>query len=258
MWSNHLSLKRFNSLDFSDFYKSINQDAEICATYGVNGITIQENKSTDPLKFTFTKKVWQQIKTGQMWGILHTHLKSCEDILSPSDIFIADTYGVDIACYALGSEEWDFFSPHCPHPYPLLLKRFNERPYEMFRSDCYRYIENLFSYHGELIPRIPRESDYYLSDSDFRLGNLSSKAGWIPTNRDLPVSLLVMQINNNYHFGLKTGNYILTFTRKGIRRFKFTQYEAYIIKKYRLTAGISTELQDDLLMTGSSIFAHQL
>jgi hypothetical protein len=232
-------LELFKQLDFTKFKNTENYSKEVVGIWNSKGdVEIIENTSNKPYTFTLTSSVRKNIANGEVMGIIHSHLPSDIVDLSPLDIRLADGYGVDIASHLIGSNLYDYYSPYLHHPYPLFadLNTFQNRRYEEYRSDCYKFIENIFCFIGYPLPLIKRSPWMFSYDSGFSLGKLSNISGWEPIVDESIVTgdLLILKFDTeSHHFGLMLKDKVVTFTNKGIRLFSSKFTERYITHVFR-------------------------
>jgi hypothetical protein len=224
-------LEIFKQLDLTKFKVSENYDKEVIGIWDKSGyVELVENVSEKPRTFALDLGTRQRIANGEVMGIIHSHLPDDDVDLSHLDIRMADSYAVDIASHLVGSDLYDYYSPHLHHPYPLFtdLSTFQNRRYEEYRSDCYKFIENIFCFIGHPLPLVKRSHWMFAYDSDFTLGELADITGWLPRVGESIVTgdLLILKFNTeSHHFGLMLNDKVVTFTSKGIRLFslKFAQ-----------------------------------
>lgn len=236
-------LDLFKTLDLSDFTRNLNDYREMVYVWDEKGkLDIVPNISTQQTTFALDTQTRQAIKDNKIIGVIHSHLPGMLPDLSRSDIGVADSYGIDIACYHMESGNIDYFSPYLHHPYPLYadLRKFEDRRYEEYRSDCYRFIENCLSYTGYHLPKVYRRGSMYQYDENFSLGNISIASGWLPIeNHDSALlqngDLLILRFDTeSHHFGLFIEGKVLTFGRKGARCFARKYIDKYTTHAYRL------------------------
>jgi len=235
------SLKRFNELNLTEFYKNLNSETEVCGVWDKHGeIFLYPNLASQPEKqFTFSSKVWAKLKSREYVGIIHSHLKNHPTFLSSQDINIADTLACDVACYHVESKIWDFFSPLVPHSYPLSnddwagFNSLKSIKYEAYRCDCYRFIEYCFLCIGYRLPTIPRDTSYY---SQLPIEQKLKSSGWQVKNGDIlrTSDMVVMNINGLNHFALIIGQNGLTFTSGGIKSLSFRTINKYTTATFEL------------------------
>lgn len=234
-------LKLFKQLNLTEFKDSENCNKEVIGIWDKQGcVEIVRNTSDKPHTFALDletrNRVWH---SGEVIGIIHSHLPGDDVDLSHLDIRMADSYAVDIASHLLGTDLYDYYSPHLHHPYPLLadLSTFENRRYEEYRSDCYKFIENIFCFIGYPLPLIKRSPWMFAYDSDFSLGKLTDISGWEPRVGESIITgdLLILKFDTeSHHFGLMLKDKVVTFTSKGIRLFSLKFAEKYTTRVYRL------------------------
>lgn len=233
-------LELFKQLDLTKFKDSENFDKEIVGIWDKSGcVELVENVSDKPYTFTLDLGTRKRIASGEVMGIIHSHLPGDDVDLSHLDIRMADSYAVDIASHLVGTDLYDYYSPYLHYPYPLFadLSTFQDRRYEEYRSDCYKFIENIFCFIGYPIPLIKRSPWMFTYDSDFSLGKLTDVSGWELCIDESIVTgnLLILKFDTeSHHFGLVLKDKVVTFTSKGIRLFSLNFAEKYTTGVYRL------------------------
>jgi hypothetical protein len=232
-------LEVFKQLDLTKFKDSENKDREVVGIWDKSGcVELVENVSDKPHTFALNLGTRRRIASDEVMGIIHTHLPGDDVDLSHLDIRMADSYAVDIASHLVGTDLCDYYSPYLHHPYPLFadLSTFEDRRYEEYRSDCYKFIENIFCFIGYPLPLIKRSPWMFAYDSDFALSKLTDISGWQPRVGDDVVTgdLLILKFDTeSHHFGLMLKDKVVTFTSKGIRLFSLKFAEKYTTRVYR-------------------------
>ena len=120
-----------------------------------------ENFADNPKEtFTFSPEIWEWIRTynDMVRGIFHSHPSEAQPAkLSLEDILLAKRLELDIAVYHPEFYQWDYYSPHIPHPYPLRLHgRMSPKSadwwigheYQPARSDCYSLVCDWYAAKG--------------------------------------------------------------------------------------------------------------
>jgi hypothetical protein len=230
----------FKQLDLTKLKDSESRDKEVVGIWGESGyVELVDNISDKPYTFALDLGTRKRIASGEVMGIIHSHLPDDGVDLSHLDIRMADSYGIDIASHLVGSNLYDYYSPYLHHPYPLFadLSTFQNRRYEEYRSDCYKFIENIFCFIGYPLPLIKRSHWMFTYDSDFSLGKLTDISGWEQRVGESIITgdLLILKFDTeSHHFGLMLKDKVVTFTSKGIRLFSLKFAEKYTTRVYRL------------------------
>jgi proteasome lid subunit RPN8/RPN11 len=253
-------LEIFKNIDLQQLADIANDYREVVMVWNFEGeLRLVSNISTQDNTFAIDYGTKEAIKDGYVTGILHSHLPHMLPDLSKEDIVFADFYRVDIASYHI-SGKIDFFSPFLHHPYPLVarLDTFQDRRYEEYRSDCYRFIENCLSYAGYQLPKYPRSQKLYQFDENFQLGKLASESGWVLLTENMDYldlvrhgiddgCLIVLNYNtDSHHFGLYIDGSVVTFTLKGVRCHSHRIITKYATHVYRLINPLSPQQKTKL------------
>lgn len=161
---NNLLLFKSLPLEFIELHAAENKHKEICGVWTVDGeIEFFYNFADDTSNnFTFTPSVWDKLEKDNgkiVKGIFHSHPNlNHGNVLSFPDIEMSKNTGLDIASFCLPTNQWDYYSPTFPHPYPLDVIKlqesqvenltfeqwFSNHIYFLNRSDCYSIVRDFY------------------------------------------------------------------------------------------------------------------
>lgn len=127
-----------------------NRDQEQCGLILADGSAIAiSNIAQDPTNEFVMDPIQWGTNSSKAICLWHTHWGDAQPAkLSLPDIQNAQALNLPTLCYHTGFQEWDFWSPGVPHPYPLAIQGdigdrpssagwFTGWPFEYGRSDCY-------------------------------------------------------------------------------------------------------------------------